>query len=183
MPVRLSAPGLRAHLRAGGLLAYPTESCFGLGCDPSNRRAVLRLLALKQRPARKGLILIADRAARFRPYVQAAALQAVGRQPGWPGPLTWVLPQSRRCPPWLTGRHRSLAVRVTAFLPAARLCRVAGMPLVSTSANRSGAKPLRTARECRRMFGAAVRVIDGRIGGARRPSRLVDFATGRVIRE
>jgi L-threonylcarbamoyladenylate synthase len=103
-------------------------------------------------------------------------------QRSWPGPVTWVVPASPACSPLLTGGRDTIALRVTAHPLAARLCRELGMALVSTSANKSGRKPAQTAAQCRRIFGAQVRVIDGRIGQRRRPSTLIDLATGTTLR-
>lgn len=175
---------LRYRLRRGALIAYPTESCYGLGCDPRNRRAVLRLLQLKGRPQHKGLILIAAHVRQLRPYIaplNGAQLAQVAAT--WPGPHTWLLPVGRSCPPWLTGRHHSIACRITGHKPAAQLCHMLGMALVSTSANRSGCKPARTARECLRLFGKQVQVLPGRIGERRKPSTIQDLATGAIVRE
>lgn len=174
---------LRSHLRRGGLIAYPTESCYGLGCDPRNPHALKRLLRLKGRNAAKGLLLIADRFKRLQPFIQP--LRASDRTRmlrTWPGPVTWVVPASAHCPPELTGGRTTIAIRVTAHPGAARLCRHLGMALVSTSANKSGRKPAKTAAECRRIFGTRVRVIAGRIGQRRRPSTLIDLATGTILR-
>jgi L-threonylcarbamoyladenylate synthase len=174
---------LRAHLRRGGLVAYPTESCYGLGCDPRNLRALKRLIALKGRSAAKGLLLIADHFKRLQPFVRPLAPADRDRLArSWPGPVSWVVPASSACLPLLTGGRPTIAVRVTAHSGAARLCRSLGMALVSTSANTSGNKPAKTAAECRRIFGARVRVIAGRIGQRRRPSTLIDLATGTVLR-
>ena len=170
---------LRRHLAAGGVIAYATESCYGLGCDPRNARAVSALLRLKGRPKSKGLILIGSAPAQFAPYL-AEPPAAWPRY--WPGPNTLLLPAGRHCPRWLTGRHAKLAVRVTAHPEAARLCQALGMALVSTSANRSGQRMLRTAAECRQAFGARARVLDGRIGKRRRPSTIVDPSSGGVVR-
>lgn len=177
------ADALRAHLRRGGLIAYPTESCYGLGCDPRNPRALQRLIRLKGRSGAKGLILIADHLKRLHPFIRplSPADQArVNRT--WPGPVTWVVPAAAACLPLLTGGRTTLAVRITAHPAAVRLCRMLGSALVSTSANTSGEKPAQTAAQCRRMFGARVRVIDGRIGTRKRPSTLIDLATGTVLR-
>ena len=174
---------LRAHFKRGGLIAYPTESCYGLGCDPRNPRALKRLIRLKGRGAAKGLLLIADRFKRLKPFIRslnATDRARVGRS--WPGPVTWVVPASATCLPELTGGRPTIAVRVTAHHGAARLCRSLGTALVSTSANKSGKKPAKTAAECRRIFGAQVRVIDGRIGTRKRPSTLIDLATGKLLR-
>jgi L-threonylcarbamoyladenylate synthase len=177
------AAGLRAYLRRGGLIAYPTESCYGLGCDPRNLRALQRLVRLKGRSAAKGLLLIADHFKRLQPFVRPLSATDLARlRRSWPGPVTWVVPASATCPPLLTGGRPTIAVRVTAHAGAARLCRSLGMALVSTSANKSGRKPAKTAAECRRIFGARVRVIAGRIGQRRRPSTLIDLATGTLLR-
>lgn len=177
------AADLRAHLRRGGLVAYPTESCYGLGCDPRNLRALKRLIQLKGRDAAKGLLLIADHIKRLQPFMNPpSTADRIRMQRSWPGPVTWVVPASSACPPLLTGGRPTIAVRVTAHPVAARLCRSLGMALVSTSANKSGQKPAQTAAECRRMFGAQVRVIAGRIGQRRRPSTLIDLATGTILR-
>ncbi|MDD4882295.1 MAG: L-threonylcarbamoyladenylate synthase [Gallionellaceae bacterium] len=170
---------LRRHLAQGGVIAYPTESCYGLGCDPMNARAVARILSLKGRPKSKGLILIGSAPAQFAPYL--AEPPAAWPQ-YWPGPTTLLLPAARHCPRWLTGHHRKLAVRATAHAAAARLCQALGMALVSTSANRSGRRMLRTAAACRKAFGTRVWVLDGHIGKRRRPSTIVDPASGGVFR-
>ena len=181
--MRHEAADLRAYLRGGGLIAYPTESCYGLGCDPRHPRALKRLIRLKGRGAAKGLLLIADHYKRLQPFVHALSPADRARmQQSWPGPVSWVVPASAACPPLLTGGRPTIAVRVTAHAEAARLCRRLGMALVSTSANKSGKKPAKTAAECRRIFGAQVRVIDGRIGTRKRPSTLIDLATGTVLR-
>ena len=178
-----NARGLRHYLRCGGIIAYPTESCFGLGCDPQNRLAVQRLLRLKSRPQHKGLILIASHLAQLKPYLAAInPTQLTLLNKSWPEPHTWLVPAAPNCPAWLTGRHSTIAVRVTAYQPAAELCRKAGMAIVSTSANRSGHKPARTARECYKLFGTSVKIIHGRIGKQRKPSTIQDLATGKILR-
>ena len=174
---------LAAYLRRGGVIAYPTESCYGLGCDPRNLRALRHLIRLKGRTAAKGLLLIADHLKRLKPFIRPLGPTDLARvKHTWPGPITWVVPASSACPVLLTGGRTTVAVRITAHPDAARLCRSLGMALVSTSANHSGKKPAKTAAECRRMFGARVRVIAGRIGQRRRPSTLIDLATGTVLR-
>lgn len=174
---------IKRHLRLGGVIAYATESCFGLGCDPDNRNALKKILRLKQRPQAKGVILIA---ADFRqlqrytaPLTQAQSQQI---QSTWPGPHTWLLPKSSDCPIWLTGKHEKIAVRVTAHWPAARLCRGLKMALVSTSANVSGGRAIRTARECQRQFGSQVLVVPGLVGKRRKPSTIQDIITGATFR-
>ncbi len=175
---------IRRHIRQGGVIAYPTESCFGLGCDPRNPLAIRRLLQLKRRSRSKGLILIASSPRQLRPYLAALSPALQRRMHAlWPGPHTWLAAAAADCPPWLCGAFDTIAVRVTAHPVAAGLCRLLGIALVSTSANLSGGKPARTAAECRRLFGRRVLVIPGRIGARPRPSTIQHLASGELIRK
>ncbi len=174
---------LAAYLARGGLIAYPTESCYGLGCDPRNRKAVLRLLKLKQRPQHKGLILIASGYRQLAPYLKALApeqqqrLQQAGAQA-----VTYLMPAKPGCPRWLRGAHDTLAVRLTAHPFARTLCQHAGSALVSTSANRSGLRPAKTYAQCLRLFGHGVRVLPGRVGRRKRPSTIRIWGDDRIVR-
>jgi L-threonylcarbamoyladenylate synthase len=174
---------LRAFLQRGGVIAYATESCYGLGCDPGNRRAVQRILKLKGRPQSKGLILIGSDIRQFQRYLAPISNDLAARlNEWWPGPNTLLLPTSRRCPPWLTGHHHTLAVRVTAHQKTARLCHALKMALVSTSANQAGKRPIKDARTCVRVFGPPVLTLRGRIGQRKRPSRIIDPRSGKTFR-
>jgi L-threonylcarbamoyladenylate synthase len=179
-----SSRSLAAHLKRGGVIAYPTESCYGLGCDPRNRRAVQRILKLKRRPQRKGLILIASDYHQVVPYIQPLTpaeqlrLQQDGAQA-----VTYLMPAKPSCPRWLRGEHASLAVRLTAHPFARTLCRSAGSALVSTSANRSGMRAAKTYAECRRMFGERVWVLRGRVGKRKRPSTIKAWGGDRIVRQ
>ena len=179
-----AARTLAAHLKRGGLIAYATESCYGLGCDPRNRNAVLRLLKLKQRPQRKGLILIAGDYAQLVPYLQprTPAEQKKLAEDGAQA-VTYLMPARPSCPRWLRGAHDTLAVRITAHPGAAALCNSLGMALVSTSANYSGGKSARTYAQCRKLFGDAVWVLPGKTGKRKRPSTICAWASGRIVRE
>jgi L-threonylcarbamoyladenylate synthase len=171
-------------LRAGGVVAYPTEAVFGLGCDPLNQAAVLRLLAIKGRSVRKGLIVIADDPGRLEGWIEPLCAPDRRRmESSWPGPVTWVVAARAWVPPWLTGGSRRLAVRVTAHPLAAALARAFGAPIVSTSANRSGAEPARRALEARLRLGRLVdHVMPGAVGGAGAPSQIRELRTGRTLR-
>ncbi|HEY8521489.1 MAG TPA: Sua5/YciO/YrdC/YwlC family protein [Gammaproteobacteria bacterium] len=181
---RLHEDAAARILRSGGVVAYPTEAVFGIGCLPNRREAVERVLAIKGRSERKGLVLIAANVAQLAPYAalpegpRAAEVLAT-----WPGPVTWVLPAAPRAPRWITGGRRTVAVRVTAHPVARRLCERAGSALVSTSANRTGRRPLRSALEVRRLLGCEVDyVLPGPLGGLERPTTIRDAATGRILR-
>jgi L-threonylcarbamoyladenylate synthase len=171
-------------LHAGGVVAYPTEAVFGLGCDPFDESAVARLFALKQRPTAQGVLLIAanfGQVARFIGETPDAAL-ARARET-WPGPHTWVFPRSASTPDWLAGAHEGIALRITAHPAAAQLCEAFGGALVSTSANRHGAAPARSAAEVQIVFGAEVAcILDGAVGGLGRPTTIRDALSGQIIR-
>jgi len=167
-------------LRAGGLVAYPTEYCFGLGCDPFNRDTVLRLLRLKRRPVAKGLILIAADVSQIMPYVENIPEKV---RASWPGPHTWLLEPRAGVPRWITGQHPRIAVRITAHPMAAALCKAVGMAIVSTSANRGGGIPARTDREVARLFGKEIDfVVSGMVGAAPTPTPIRDAVTGELVR-
>jgi L-threonylcarbamoyladenylate synthase len=172
------------HLRAGSVIAYPTEAVYGLGCDPLDASAVKRLVTLKQRPLSAGLILIAADFAQAEPFLEP--LSAALRRKvfaTWPGPVTWLLPARPEVPVWLRGHHDSLAVRVTAHAGSAALCRAFGGALVSTSANRHGQAPARTPLQLRRYFGDRIDyILPGPLGGRLRPSEIRDGRSGRVVR-
>lgn len=178
-------PALTA-LRAGGVVAYPTEAVYGLGCDPRDANACERLFALKQRPRTQGVLLIGADLEQVLAYVDLATVpeEALLRvRATWPGPYTWVFPAGPAAPAWIRGDHAGIAVRVTAHPIAAELCRRFGAALVSTSANRHGAAPARSAAEVRAAFGAELdAVVDGPLGGLGQPTKIRDVLSGAVLR-
>lgn len=179
-----SSRAIATHLKRGGLIAYPTEYCFGLGCDPDNRRAVVRLLRIKRRPQRKGLILIAAHFHQIARYLQprTQSEQAQLKNSG-DRAVTYLLPTHHSAPRWLRGSHDTLGVRLTAYRPAAQLCRSLNSALVSTSANRSGKQPARSYAQCLRYFGSTVMVLPGRVGKGRKPSTISAWADGKIVRK
>jgi L-threonylcarbamoyladenylate synthase len=184
MPLRTALlRRIRAHLRAGGVIAYATAASFGLGCDPYNVRALQRLFRIKRRPRAKGMIVIADRYERLARLAAPLTHEETARlHEKWPGPQTWVLPAARRAPRRLCGYFRTVALRVDAHPDAVRLCRLLRTSLVSTSANRSGRCPIRSARGCLRQFGRSVLVVPGRVGRQKGPSAIQDFQSGKMFR-
>ena len=172
-------------VRTGGVIAYPTEAVFGLGCLPRDRRAVMRVLAIKRRSWRKGLILIGAELAQLERYVVLPPEPRRGEiLASWPGPHTWVLDARAEAPRWITGGSASVAVRVTAHPVAAELCRAVGDALVSTSANLSRRPPHRRLLKLRSDLGAEVDyVLAGPLGGLAAPTAIRDGRSGRVLRQ
>ncbi len=175
-----------ASLARGGILAYPTEGVWGLGCDPRSAAAVMRLLDIKQRDVAKGLILIASSEAQLAPFVDLAALDEAQRaavRASWPGPNTWIVPASPTAPAWIRGAHEGIAVRVSAHPGVIALCQAFGGALVSTSANLSG-EPAVDRREA--LDPALLACIDGicggETGGRQGPSVIRDARSGAVLR-
>ncbi len=186
MPMDASLTAAVAALRAGGVIAYPTEAVFGLGCDPRNSSACERLFALKQRPPTQGVLLIAATFDQVESFIDHAATpaQAIARaRASWPGPHTWIFPRAADVPPWIAGTHAGIALRVTAHPPAAALCGAFGAALVSTSANRHGAAPALSADDVRRAFGADLdAILNGNVGGLERPTPIRDAISGAIVR-
>lgn len=180
----LAALKLRRVLAASGVIAYPTEAVFGLGCEPMDADACERIFELKRRDPGKGLILVAAAFEDLRPYVApVSAAEQARAEARWPGPVTWLFPAAEDCPRWLTGRFSTIAVRVTAHPLAAELCRLWGGPLVSTSANSAGRPPARSALAVRRAFPRGVDLIlDAPLGTAARPSMILDLHSGAQLR-
>jgi L-threonylcarbamoyladenylate synthase len=173
-------------LRTGGVIAYPTEAVWGLGCDPTHQTAVMKLLEIKQRPVEKGMILVAANLDQLDDWVRLKALPKERQEAvlaSWPGANTWILPAGRKAPSWITGAHNGLAVRISAHPLVEALCRRWGGPLVSTSANLAGHPPARTREE---LDPALLRWLDGALdgptGGLAQPTPIRDAETGRVLR-
>ena len=161
-------------LRQGGLIAYPTEAVYGLGCDPLNPTAVYRLLALKQREPTKGLILIAANFKQLKPFLLPLKKKLKKQiSKTWPGPVTWVLPARPECPTWLTGNHNTLAVRVTAHPGCRELCQMLHSPLISTSANFSQKRPTSRKLVIMKQFGQDIDyILPGETGNLTKPTEI-----------
>jgi L-threonylcarbamoyladenylate synthase len=172
------------YIRQGGIVAYPTEAVYGLGCDPLNADAVLRLLALKQRSMDKGIILIASTIKQIEPFILPLTTQHKQLlDKTWPGPITWLLPAQPSAPQWITGKHDQIALRVIAHPLAKALCETVGHAIVSTSANISQRPPAKTPLAIRRYFHNALDyILTGPLGNLDKPTEIRDLITGDSIR-
>jgi len=171
-------------LRAGRVIAYPTEAVYGLGCDPCNETAVRGLLSMKQRPESAGLILIGASFEQFSGWVAEVAPDQLNRAAAtWPGPVTWLFPRASNVPEFISGAHDTVAIRVTDHPPCIKLCEAFGGPLVSTSANPRSAPPARSAGEVEDYFGHYLGgILEGPLGGRAGTSEIRDLASGKTIR-
>lgn len=176
---------LRNVLASDGVIAYPTEGVWGLGCLPDCLTAVQRILDLKRRPAHKGLILVAAEPEQLSPWIDWGALPLDRLSEilaTWPGPITWVLPTFPHVSPLLRGKFDTLAVRVSAHPVVRELCLRHG-PLVSTSANHAGRRAAKTELQVRQWFNNEIdAVIPGKLGGRKGSSEIRDGLTGESFR-
>ncbi len=170
-------------IRSGGVIAYPTEAVYGLGSDPWDRKAVLKILSIKKRSINKGLIVIASDLRQLESlicipdqFIKTKILKT------WPGPSTWVLPASAQCPYWLRGEHSGLAVRISAHPLCKALCDLAG-PIVSTSANLASQPSLKTAWKVQMQFNDQLDyLLRGSLSGNAEPSSIIDAISDKIIR-
>jgi len=169
-------------LRGGGVIAYPTEGVFGLGCLPDNLNAVQRVLDIKRRDAAKGLILIAANAAQLEGWIEIAddrELPAVDPQK----PTTWIVPAAEKVDYLLRGANAGIAVRITTNPIARAICEAVQSPIVSTSANLSGEAIVQNQAELRRNFeGLVDYIVPGDCGPSSGASQISILATGEVLR-
>lgn len=177
--IRLAARAVKN----GGVIAYPTEAVYGLGCSPWDKQAVQKLLRLKRRPANKGLIVVAAHVDQLEPL---ASFDGIISMPvilaTWPGPVTWVLPARKDTPVWLCGGHAGLAVRVSAHPQVRELCEICG-PLVSTSANLANTRPALTSLDVRNYFGNDLDyILPGKLGLEHGPSEIRHATSGEILR-
>lgn len=187
-------PQLMAFLRTGGVLAYPSESVWGLGCDASDEQALQRIVTLKQRDLGKGLIVLTDQAKRLKSALSdelIERLQSISAkhmlQQGRAS--TWLVPMpAKAINPLLMGDFGTLAVRITPHPILANICQHLVSDanpygfLVSTSCNPSGQNPATSLQEAYDYFGEEVGYLDVQSLGFKQPSQIIDLMTGKVFR-
>ncbi|MCU7837299.1 MAG: threonylcarbamoyl-AMP synthase [gamma proteobacterium symbiont of Taylorina sp.] len=174
-----------AHiLSQGGIIAYPTEAVFGLGCLADNTQAINRLLKLKHRPVDKGLILLASEFSQFEPYIDSVDDNILRKiQTSWPGSTTWIVPAPAQTSSLIRGQFHSVAVRISAHPVVMALCRQCRSPLISTSANISGQNMTYCTADVRLQFDNQLDyILDAPLGGNDKPSIIKDALTDQIIR-
>ena len=177
-----------AALRTQGVIAYPTESVFGLGCDPDSDIAIQKILDLKQRPAHKGLILIASNIEQLEAYADFSTLNETllnNLKKTWPGPFTWVVPAQKSLSKLISGSFDSVAVRVSDHPVVQALCSEFNKPIISTSANLSGLEACITDLQVEQMFTdnhLLDCIIKQPVSGLKNPSQIYLALTGKRLR-
>ena len=177
------APAIQVVLK-GGIIAYPTEAVFGLGCDPRNESAIQTLLDLKQRDPAKGLILIAANWQQLDSYIKPLSDGIYQRvMSTWPGPVTWLLPARSDVSTLIRGSHDKIAIRISAHPACQALCQGLQHPLISTSANIASQPPERTAQGVARQFAEKVNfIVDQPLGTLEKPTEIRDAVLNTCIR-
>lgn len=172
-------------IKNGGVIAYPTEAVWGLGCDPGNWQAVDRLLALKKRNIEKGLILVAANINQFESYLTGLPDDLYQKlNSSWPGPITWLVPDLCYAPYWIKGKHASIALRVTDHPLVQQLCDDFSGPIVSTSANIASRMPAKSLLAVKKNFGSDLDyILPGKLGFLSKPTMIKDLTTDRIIRQ
>lgn len=171
-------------VKSGGVIAYPTEAVWGLGCDPWQQQAVERLLALKSRPSSKGLILIAGDIEQIDFLLAKLAPQDYQKLvQSWPAAITWIVPHFGLVPDYLSGGRDTIALRVSAHPDVQAICKALAGPIVSTSANPSGRDPALDIEQIANYFPRDLDLaFEGELGGLEQPSRIFDLASGQQLR-
>lgn len=176
---------LPAWFNNGEIFAYPTEAVFGLGCDPLYQSAVARILAIKQRPVEKGLILIAEDYSQLSDYVDLTQIPPNNAEQmftSWPDAVTWLVPKSSLTPNWISGDSELVAVRVSNHPIVKQMCAVLGKAIVSTSANPATLPPAQTSDEVRKYFGDSINIVEGSVGKKGSVSTIINSMNLDVIR-
>lgn len=180
--MKLSIKRAADILLGGGVIAYPTEGVFGLGCLPDESDAVERILEIKQRDSTKGLILIAATQNQLRGWVDTAdivRLPPIDDQRA----VTWIVRRGPHVTPLLSGEHSGIAVRLTSHPVAAALCNAVASPITSTSANIAGRPVARNLTILHRHFRDQVDyIVCGERGHTGGPSEIRVLADGRLVR-
>ena len=169
----------------GSIFAYPTEAVFGLGCNINNKNSIIKILTIKKRDASKGLVVISDSFEKISDLIDSKYHKMIDASDmNTEIPTTWLCPASDKALNVITGNTGKIALRITKHPVAYNLCRALNFPIVSTSANLAGKKPLTNVKEVVASFkGDIDYVIEGEVNITKSPSRIVDLLTKKVLRE
>ncbi|MFK5894791.1 MAG: L-threonylcarbamoyladenylate synthase [Pseudomonadota bacterium] len=175
-------------IKSGYIIAYPTESVYGLGCDPKNLDAVKKILQIKQRSYKKGLILVASNVEQIIPYINKPSPQVLAKLAASSNQvITWLIPANKNISPLLTGKNSSekkIAIRISNHPIIQSLCQQLGHPIISTSANLSGKAMLYSANKVKLCFKNRIKyILNGPLGRQKKPSQIRDIMSNKQIRK
>ena len=171
-------------VKDGAVFAYPTEAVYGLGCDIKNKKSIKKILDIKKRDISKGLIVISDNLEKVRELIDDNFFKIFVESNSDTVPTTWLCPANPKVLPEITGSSKKVAIRITRHSVSCALCKILNMPIISTSANISGQKPILTPKEILDYFSNNIDyIVDGKIGESKKPTRILDLITKEVLRE
>jgi len=166
----------------GGVIAYPTESVFGLGCDPSNEQAIAKILEIKKRTLEMGFVLLTPNIKIVSSWVNISNKQLKIVSSPSKRPTTYIVPASVAAPKWLAVKN-TLAIRLSNDPFIKNICGLLGLPIVSTSANLHGENPCKSAEEVQKIMGSQLDyIVFKQTGPFNNPSTIVDLSSGKTIR-
>jgi len=163
---------------------YPTESVFGLGCDPESKNAVNKILVIKNRNINKGFILVSHNYSQVEHYVEYSRLTICKQElfSYWKNMNTVLLPSKDSVPYWITGDSKLIAIRISNHSVIKNICIGFGKPIISTSANISGKAPCKTLLDLQEQFGNDINVVKGSLGSNKSPSNIINAITQEYVR-
>ena len=175
--------GAISYLKSGGIIAYPTEAVYGIGCDPYNKDSVKRITQIKKRESYKSYILVASELNQLADLININSLSEEVLD-SWPGHNTWLIKPKKNIPSWLIDNENGLiAIRVSSHPEIVELCQFFKNPIISTSANISGNKVFKNHHDVERVLGSYLDyLVLGNVGEYSEPSIIRDMKTGKVIR-
>ena len=177
-------PDLKGLFLQDKIFAYPTEGVWGIGCNPFSEKAVKKLINLKKRPKNKGIIVLAGSLQQLLPFTQHLSEKLKKRMNSkWPGPHTWLVPSSPDIPKWLIGPTGLVALRLSDHKTVIELTESFNMPICSSSANISGQEPAKNLDEIRTFFGNKVLIIEGELGGLKKPTPVQNLESKEWLRK
>ena len=171
------------HIRNNGIILYPTETVYGLGCDPSSYDAVEKLNTLKQRDNHSGFLLLASDLSQLDNYIATPEPQEIKRISTTETATSWVAKAGKNTPSWLISPDGTIGFRITTHLVARKLCEHLNHPLISTSANIKGGAPVSNTLQCHQLFvGDIDYYLTSSIERTEKPSVIRNLSTGQQLR-
>ena len=185
MPENTEIQQAATIIKNGGVISYPTESVFGLGCDPMSELAVNKILQLKQRNIEKGLIIVAANLQQLNYYIEITE-QEKQKILNEKNAVTWLVKKSKQAPHWVHGNHTKIAIRISRHPTVVSLCNEINQPIISTSANPAGLTPATSKQQSMDYFSNGVDLYlddsSGSSDSSGQPTQIKDIESDAIIR-
>ena len=173
-----------AHvINSGGIIAYPTDTIYGLGCDPYDADAVARLSDIKSRSALKQFILLAGHIEQIKAFVDLTEDQQQKITQNKEA-TSWVIKANKHTPAWLLNKDKTVTIRLSKHSDVKKLCHILGHAIISTSANLSGQRPARNALELHQRFHSSIdKIMASNEKLTARPSKVIRLCDNHILRD